>query len=247
MQSSPTCGLGARYWAGLTIASVFGASLGDVLAHDLHLGHWRGLLPLAVLFGLILRGQRTGRVGSEASYWLLVVVVRAAATNVADLAAHDLHLGDAMLIAVLAVLFLVVGTMGSRSPLDAGTGSPVGTARGLPDTRGSYWITLFLAGTLGTVLGDDASGRFGLGTASILLGTILGILLCRRMRVAGNKAGYWSTVLAARTAGTSIGDWLADRSGVGLDGSTAMLGAVLLILLLAWPRSERYRPGVTAT
>lgn len=219
----------------MSIASVFGAGLGDVISHDLHLGHWRGLLPLALLLGLILRCMSRRWIGFTAGYWMSVVVIRTAATNVADLATHDLHLGNLALLGSLAGLLLPTVAAGRRGP------QPAGSQPGLAATNGCYWIALFLAGTLGTVLGDDTTSRYGQAGASILLCTILGVMFwLRRRQTIDGKAGYWSTVVAARTAGTSLGDLLADQSGLGLVGSTAASGILLLATLLA------RRPGAVA-
>jgi hypothetical protein len=52
-----------RYWAAILVASMCGANTGDFLSYNLHLGHTRGLLPLAVLFLLIRWAER--RAGSR--------------------------------------------------------------------------------------------------------------------------------------------------------------------------------------
>ncbi len=240
----PTVGhptaLGPRYWTALSIASVFGATLGDVLSHDLHLGHWRGVPPLLLLCWLVVRGGRRGWLSRTLAYWSAVALVRAMATNVADLATHDMHLPQSMLLAGLATAMLAALAWPVRR---RGGGGPM---RGLPDTSGSYWGVLFLAGTLGTVLGDDGSDRFGLGGASAGLGAILGAALLLRWllppapRTA--KAGYWATVVTARTAGTSIGDLLADRTGLGLAGSAVFEGVLLVIVLVVW-KARGSAPG----
>jgi uncharacterized membrane-anchored protein len=82
-----------RYWAAILVASMCGANTGDFLSHNLHLGHTRGLLPLAALFFLILWAERRARIATEAYYWLAIIVLRTAATNLADLCTHDLNLG----------------------------------------------------------------------------------------------------------------------------------------------------------
>lgn len=245
--NSRTASLGPRYWAGLSIASVFGAGLGDVLSHDLRLGHWRGVPPLALLFWLARQGGRAGWLGTQAAYWSAVVVVRAAATNVADLASHDLRIDTPLLIAGLAALMLAV-LLEAASWRPGGAGRPAAPAQAdLPGTGGPYWLVLFLAGTLGTVLGDDTSGRFGLVAASILLCAVLSLLFVLRARgAASGRAGYWTTVLAARSAGTSVGDLLADRTPLGLAGSTALEGLLLVGLLLAWPRPRPTAPAPTS-
>jgi uncharacterized membrane-anchored protein len=235
-----------RYWAAMSIASVFGASLGDFISHNLHLGHWRGVPPLAVLLALTLLAASRNRARVVVFYWVAVVIIRAAATNIGDLATHDLRLGDHALIAVLAVLLVVSALVPASIGRSTAIVADAHVTRGaeVPETSTSYWITLFIAGTLGTVLGDDASDRYGLAAASLVLSVVLGMLLWLRQRMnAAGKGSYWLTVLAARTAGTSVGDLLASRRGFGLGLSTTTAGASLLLvgLLLFWRQSDRAR------
>ena len=49
-----------RYWTAILVASMCGANTGDFLSHNLHLGHWRGLAPLAAVFLLIILGRAAG-------------------------------------------------------------------------------------------------------------------------------------------------------------------------------------------
>src|SRR5262249_19235289 len=84
--------IGSRYWGAILVASMCGANTGDFIARNLHLGHARGLVPLAVLFFVILWMERRAKVATEAYYWLAVIVLRTAATNLADLATHDLRI-----------------------------------------------------------------------------------------------------------------------------------------------------------
>ena len=49
-------------------------------------------------------------------------------------------------------------------------------------------------------------------------------------------------MVTARTAGTSVGDLLADRSGLGLAGSAAVEG-VLLVIVLVVGKARRPSPG----
>ena len=252
MTSDRPMALGPRYWGALSVASVFGATGGDVLSHDGGLGHWRGVPVLLLLSWTVVRAGRRGPLNRELAYWTVVVLVRAMATNVADLAIHDAHLRQP------ALLALLVGWMLAAASWPVRAGNAGGAAPGLPDTRGGYWPALLGAGTLGTMLGDDASYRFGLPVASAGLGAMLGVTLllrgCARNRARGPaavpafvKIGYWTTVTVARTAGTSVGDLLADRGGLGLAGSALAEGALLAATLLVWPRPGRLPAGSTAT
>ena len=220
--------LGARYWTALCVASLLGANLGDLIAHDLHLGHWLGVPPLlALLSGALLADRRT-RLPARPFFWTAVVLVRTIATNLADLATHDWHLGQPALICGLAALLLCGAWLADSARTDA-----------------RFWATLFVAGTLGTVLGDDASHLWGLPTASLLLGSALAVALCVAAGVGGRRADrYWTLVLLARTAGTSIADLSADKSGLGLAGSTLVMA--LLMAAAVFPLRSRREGRVPA-
>ena len=89
-------------------------------------------------------------------------------------------------------------------------GLPAGGDRGtLPATGVRYWASMLAAGTLGTVLGDgltDGAG-FGLAPASLALAAVFAAIL--GLRSVPNLAlpTYWPAIVAARTAGTTAGDW----------------------------------------
>lgn len=231
--------LGARYWAALVLASVFGANTGDFAAHDLHLGHALGLIPLGLVFGTILFAESRARVSTEAFYWFAIVTLRTAATNLADLLDHDLRLAPLGVIAVLALLLvgLVFTEQGSLARFDA---------RGdVPDTDARSWATMLTAGVLGTALGDVCADDLGLGAGPaaainlLILASILGLGLKASLRV---KAGYWLAVVAVRTAGTNVGDWLAshDGLGLGLPLSVTLTGLAFGTLVALW----RPRPAL---
>src|ERR1700732_4946915 len=104
-----------RYWTAILVASMCGANTGDFLSHNLHLGHTRGLPPLAALFLIIFWAERRARTATEAYYWLAIIVLRTAATDLADLGTHDLKLGYGAIesgLTVLLIFFLLV----DRSP-----------------------------------------------------------------------------------------------------------------------------------
>ena len=77
--------MGARYWTALCLASIFGANMGDFFARDLGLGHVHGLPFLALALAVVLIGERFDRSVHQAYYWTAIIIVRTAATNVADL------------------------------------------------------------------------------------------------------------------------------------------------------------------
>ena len=236
MQTMNVPPLGLRYWVIISLASVFGANMGDFVSHTLGLGHASGLPLLAVVFATILLAERRARIGSEAYYWLAIVTVRTAATNLADLGTHDLRLGYPWVIAGLALLLAVAVTFGR--PLVASVAGRRSVARGsVPETDGPYWMAMLTAGTLGTALGDYAAGALGLGASSIGFVALLALVLAVGHRAAATTTlAYWLTIVVIRTAGTNVGDFLAGRDGLslGLRVSTVCTGLLLLGTALVW-------------
>src|SRR5580698_9356913 len=128
--------VGARYWTAISLASVFGCNLGDFVSLYLHWGHWRGLVPLAVVFAVLVGCERRFTHTTEAWYWAVVIVLRTAATNVADLATHTWEWPYPWVIAsleALQVLFILPAL--PRLAVAGRDGD------GRPATDGWYWLS----------------------------------------------------------------------------------------------------------
>lgn len=235
-----------RYWTAILVASMCGANTGDFLSHNLHLGHWRGLPPLAVVFLGILWLERRARVATEAYYWLAIIVIRTAATNLADLCTHDLGLSYAVIEPGLTLLLIAfVAADRTRRPDPSARYAPM-----VPATNTLYWLAMLTAGTLGTASGDFAAGPAGLGLfygSAVLTAAFLVVLAFASGFGATAKPWYWASIVGARTAGTTLGDMLASRHGfdLGLSVSTLVTGSLLAAVILLWPR-ERGIQAVSA-
>jgi uncharacterized membrane-anchored protein len=229
-----------RYWTAIVAASMCGANTGDFASRILHLGHTRGLLPFAMMFGLILWAERRSKRATELYYWMAIIVLRTAATNLADLATHDLKLGYVVVEIALAGLMIAVLFIDHvRGVTSRGIQTAEGQWRNLPATDASYWVVMLAAGTLGTALGDwvaDVLG-FGVGWGSVVLVAILGVVLLISTRYGRmTKPWYWLSIVAARTAGTTLGDFIASRHGlnIGLPLSTRCTSVLLIAILVLW-------------
>ena len=243
MKTRSTPVTGPRYWATLSVASVLGANMGDFVSRVLQLGHTHGLLPLALIFGTILFAERRLRTTTEAYYWLAIVTMRTAATNLGDAMKHELALPWLVamggLAAALAVVQLAEKKHAPRHPDEVATG--------IPETNAYYWITMLIAGTLGTVGGDYVADEIGLGVGMgsiVLCGVLAAALSARSLLGSVGRASYWGTVVIVRCAGTTVGDYFVGRLGAnwGLPASTAIWAVVLIGVLLAWRTPERRSP-----
>jgi len=119
------------------------------------------------------------------------------------------------------------------------------SSRALPKTDAAYWLAMLTAGVFGTVMGDICEHAIGEGVASLgLTAVLLAVLLAGRGRAAQIIALYWTTVAVARTAGTAIGDWLAENKlvHIGLPVSTLLTGIAFVAVLVVW-RSRTKESG----
>ena len=109
----------------------------------------------------------------------------------------------------------------------------------LPATDLSYWIVMLSAGTLGTALGDYVADEIGLGAGdgSLALIPVFALALFAAL-VFGRmtKPWYWIAIVAARTLGTTLGDFIAGRNGLalGLPVSMTCTGLLLIAILILW-------------
>jgi uncharacterized membrane-anchored protein len=223
-----------RYWSGITLASVFGTNLGDLYAHESGLGILAGLGVLAILCAVVFAVERVDDAAREIYYWLVIIIIRTGATNIADYTAYRLHVPEPVLNSGLIILLAGLAYAQSRPSIAAAAG---GSADRLPATGILYWLAMLTAGVLGTVLGDVCEHAFGEGAAAVALSiALIGVLLLRRQLVG---SFYWLIIAVARTAGTAIGDWLAENRqlNIGLTYCTLMTGLLFVGILVLWRRN----------
>ena len=229
-----------RYWTLMTLASIFGCNTGDDCSYYAGWNHWIGLGPLALIFALLLLGERRSAVQTTAWYWTVVIVLRTAATNLADLATHTFSVPYLKVLLGLAALQALAVWLVPRQLIPEDTDMPR-----RPATYGGYWLSLLTAGTLGTAMGDWVAEELHVSTGygTLLLGLVYLLVLAMGKRGRWTtKPAYWLAVIAARAAGTTAGDWLAFREDSGLHNglhlglplSTAISGTLFLVCLFLW-------------
>lgn len=210
------------YWLAMLAASALGTNVGDLWAEILFPGRWTSLAALLVVCAAAVSYDRIAGARSEAGYWIAIVGMRAAATNLADIMTHDLALGYA----VSSVLLAGVTMFAARF-------THPDTARGgSPRVDGAYWIAMFIAGLFGTVAGDLIHHTIGLYIASAALCAVLiGLILGRDAFAPRSVLLYWAIIMAERCAGTALGDMLASRRAIALGLPLASICTAVLILV----------------
>lgn len=208
------------YWFCMFAASALGTNMGDFWVDDLSLARGPSFFSLAAISGLAIWISGKARTNNEIAFWVAIVTLRAAATNVGDFLTHDLRFSYIAVSIFFALTSLLGGHFTRFDP----------TRRFAPAIDYRYWITMFIAGMFGTVAGDLASHVIGLYVAAATLcGMLVAALALQRRRDDSSMMGYWIIVLVERCAGTPAGDGLASRHALGLGLPLAMVctGAML--------------------
>jgi uncharacterized membrane-anchored protein len=234
----------ARYWAGITMASVFGTNTGDWFAFRSGLGILGGVPILAAIIAIACFLERRDNARHEVWYWLVIILIRTGATNIADYVCGRRFLGVNR-IAFSLGLAVFIGAMAVwRHRKD--------DKPGLPQTDASYWIMMLAAGVFGTAAGDAVLGSLGgpEGVGGVYASAILTAVLIAALSFGrGGRVQvlyyYWLTICVARTAGTAIADMLAENEAlhIGLVVSTITTGIVFLGVLVLWRSRPQGKPA----
>lgn len=117
-----------------------------------------------------------------------------------------------------------------------------------------YWAVILATSTAGTTMSDFMNRTLGLGYATgsaILLSTLVGVLIVWRLtekslsvtdvRSFRAELFYWSAILVSNTLGTSLGDYLADDSGLGFAGGAALIGGVIALIVAVYLLTKRMK------
>jgi uncharacterized membrane-anchored protein len=114
-----------------------------------------------------------------------------------------------------------------------------------------FWSVILASSTAGTTISDYMNRTLGLGyaTGSLILVSLLILTLFvwklteKSLSVTNIKSMkgeifYWTAILFSNTLGTSLGDFLADNSGLGFSGGALLIGSLLLMIVLLYKFSK---------
>jgi uncharacterized membrane-anchored protein len=106
-----------------------------------------------------------------------------------------------------------------------------------------YWAVIVATTLTGTTLVDFFDRSLGIGYLggslslfSLVIATIglwywtLGSVAVQTVVSPKVEAFYWITIMFSQTLGTALGDWMADDTGLGYNGSALVIGLVLVVV-----------------
>ncbi|MEW2439941.1 hypothetical protein AB0952_38335 [Streptomyces caniferus] len=112
----------------------------------------------------------------------------------------------------------------------------------VPEVTAYFWVIKILCTTVGETAADLLNEKLGLGLTgvSLLMSVFLVAVLVAQFRTRAYRPGvYWLAVALISIVGTLISDNLTDNLGVPLETSTIAFAVALVVVFVAWYRSER--------
>lgn len=118
-----------------------------------------------------------------------------------------------------------------------------------------YWAVITATTLAGTTLADFCDRSLGigyLGGSLILLASVvatlllwkrtLGTVAVESVRTPQAEGFYWATIMFSQTLGTALGDWMADDTGLGYNGSALLIVLALAVVTALYLRTRVSRP-----
>jgi uncharacterized membrane-anchored protein len=244
------------FWVMKISATTLGETLGDFLSKGpehggLNLGYLLASLIVLAIFFATLIPQLMSRRFHPFLFWAVILSTSTAGTTISDFMDRTLGLGYAAGSAILIGL-LITALVTWRLVEGSISVSSVRTRR----AEVFYWMAILASNTLGTALGDylaDEEQGPGLGFVggAILIGSAIAViavayLVARKLKISSpglTLALFWSAFVLTRPFGATFGDVLARGHsegglGFGPGGSSAVLGAILVGLILITSRTK---------
>lgn len=234
-----------------------GETAGDYLSFGLELGYGWSAIILSSVLVVVLVIEARAKAQNEYRYWIMVVIMSTTGTAFADFLTRTLRLGYAwgsvLLITVFIVIYFAERFYKSTKTANLGADDQnvfdnvdenIKTI-GVPKTDAFYWVSILVASTFGTTMGDFTSTvlGFGFGGGALFLGALLLIVLVvdYRFKIA-TVALYWTALVIASTIGATTGDFLTKPDALDLGYG---LGSLILMTVLGIIFFIRYRLAFT--
>jgi uncharacterized membrane-anchored protein len=166
------------------------------------------------------------------AFWLIKIAATTLGETAGDAVSMTLDLGYAVGTAIFFAIFL------------ATVATQIASKRFHPYL---YWSVIVATTTTGTTLADFADRSLGIGYvggSALLFALLIAVLATWRRSVGsiavddihspGVESFYWAAILASNTLGTALGDFMADSSGLGYEGSSFVFAGALALIAAAY-------------
>ncbi|NJC70610.1 hypothetical protein HC031_12925 [Planosporangium thailandense] len=174
------------------------------------------------------------------AFWVMKIAATTLGETGGDLLAQTMHVGYLASSVILVGLFLV---------------SLLAQLRAKELHPALYWTVILSTSTAGTTMSDFMNRTLGLGYANgalLLITALVTVFVIwkrsgrpfnvQTVNGLGGELLYWTAILISNTLGTSLGDFLADDSGLGFSGSALLISGLMALIVAAMKL-----PGISRT
>ena len=232
------------------LATTVGETGGDALSMSLGLGYAVASMVYIAFFAITAATQVSSRRHHPFAYWAVVVATTTVGTTMSDYLDRTMGLGyiksSIVLFCGVLVILLVWRRVTGRIEFENIT-----TKR----EEIFYWLTILVANTLGTPLGDFVASDTGLGFergALVFAGllAIVGAAYLWTKKVPASTL-FWAAYVLTRPLGATLGDTLTKplaEGGLALGRilSSLVLAAVMIMGIVLVARHDRRHRGAAS-
>jgi len=230
------------FWVVKILATTLGETGGDALSMTLNLGYALSTLIFLVFFAITLAAQVASRRYHPLFYWAVVVATTTVGTTTSDYLDRTVGLGyvKSSIMLFCAVISVLVAWHYSTGEIAV---DHVTTRK----NEIFYWITILVANTLGTAVGDFVATTTGLGfergalVFAALIALVAAAHLFTRLPV---SVLFWSAYILTRPLGATLGDTLTKphaEGGLALGRITSSLAIAAAMIVMVGLVSHRER------
>jgi uncharacterized membrane-anchored protein len=232
------------FWLTKITATTFGETGGDLLAQTLNVGYGISTLIFFSFFLVTVTMQLSVKRYIPALYWAVIVATSTAGTTMSDYMDRTLELGYAvgsLILVSILILILIIWRLTEKTL----------SVTDIRSKRGElfYWTAILFSNTLGTALGDflaDDSGLGFLGSALLISGVLLAIILLYYFTKFSRVILFWIAFILTRPFGATFGDLLTKSTEKGgLNYGTIGASVILFIIMVGLIIYETVRKNKT--
>ena len=222
------------FWIVKILATTLGETGGDALSMTLHLGYAVSTLIFLGFFAVTLAAQVRSRGYNAVFYWAVVVATTTVGTTTSDYFDRTLGLGY-----IKSSILLFAAVIAVLAVWHFSTGKIVFQHITTRPNELFYWLTILVANTLGTALGDFTATSTGLGFergALVFAALIAVVALAHFLTSIPDSILFWSAYVLTRPLGATLGDTLTKPHAeggfaLGRITSSLVIAAAMIVLI----------------
>ncbi|WP_174998960.1 COG4705 family protein [Rugamonas aquatica] len=218
------------FWVIKILSTTVGETGADYLAVNAGLGTAvTGGITAALLAAALVAQLRAGRFVPWL-YWLCVVLLSVAGTQITDALTDRLGVSLYLSTAVFGVLLALLFAAWYRSERTLSV-TTINTGR----RERFYWAAILLTFALGTAAGDLATEELALGfrLGVLAFGMLIAIIYAAKRNGANPVLTFWLAYILTRPLGASLGDLLSQSTEYGGIGWGAVNTSIVFLLAIA--------------